>query len=153
MCHTLSLRSAFGDTLRFLEISHVTITAGDLVRALSTLGSLERLVISDHRRPSWSLGGDYILVSDVLLLRLTSTTDSADSTLVPKLNHIACTSLFQFTADIYVDFVKSRIAPDKPPFQAFLHPVRAPSSDDFDTEVLQELVDLTKTGELRFVFE
>ncbi|KAJ7138101.1 hypothetical protein C8R44DRAFT_975973 [Mycena epipterygia] len=149
---SFSLRSSFADTLRFLEITHVAITAEDLVRALSTLESLQRLVISDHQRPSWTLASDYILISDALLLRLTSTPDSSDSTLVPKLNHIACTSLFQFTAGIYVDFVTSRIAPDRPPFQAFLHPLGVPP-DDFDTEVLRELVDLTETGELRFVLK
>ncbi|KAJ7138090.1 hypothetical protein C8R44DRAFT_728259 [Mycena epipterygia] len=45
----LSLRSSFRDTLRVLEIPHVTITADDLVRSLASLGSLERLVISDQR--------------------------------------------------------------------------------------------------------
>ncbi|KAJ7138125.1 hypothetical protein C8R44DRAFT_868455 [Mycena epipterygia] len=146
----LSLRSSFRETLRVLEISHITITADDLVRSLASLGSLERLVISDQaavmRTPA------HILVTDTLLLRLTSTPDTSDSTLVPKLNHIVCTSFCNFTPQIYFDFIASRITPGRLPFQAVLRRLGT-SPFEFPPEVHQKLWDLVKRRELRFLLE
>ncbi|KAJ7138096.1 hypothetical protein C8R44DRAFT_766819 [Mycena epipterygia] len=145
---SLSSRSSFRDTLRVLELPYVTITADDLIQSLASLGSLERLVISDQaalRKPA------HILVTDALLLRLTSTPDS-DSTLVPMLNHLTCTSFFEFTADIYFDSIASRIAPDRPPFQAVLRR-HGCSSYHFDPNVTLKLMDLAETGELQFVLD
>ncbi|KAJ7138115.1 hypothetical protein C8R44DRAFT_868449 [Mycena epipterygia] len=142
---SLSSRSSFRDTLRVLELPHVTITADDLIQSLASLGSLERLVISDqYGSPNYRIP-KHCLITEALLLRLASTPDSSDSTLIPKLNYIACTSFFNFTAHIYFDFITSRVAPGRPSFQAVLRRHRH-SSYHFDPEVAQKLMDLVETG-------
>ncbi|KAJ7138061.1 hypothetical protein C8R44DRAFT_868405 [Mycena epipterygia] len=147
---SLSLRSSFCDTLRILDLHHVTITPDDLVRSLASLGALERLVISDQQAVEQS--PDHVLITDALLLHLTSTPDSSDSTLVPNLNYIGCTSFCNFAPDIYFDIIESRIEPGRPLFQAVLCHL-GPCSFEFPPEVHLKLLDLVKRRELRFLLE
>lgn len=135
---------------RVLDLHHVTIIPDDLVRSLASLGAVEHLVISDQQAVEQS--PDHILITDALLLRLTSTPDSFDSTLVPKLNYIVCTSFCNFTPEIYFDFIASRIEPGRTPFQAVLRDL-GPRSFEFPPEVHQNLLDLVERRELRFHLE
>ncbi|KAJ7147846.1 hypothetical protein C8R43DRAFT_1108193 [Mycena crocata] len=97
----LSLRSSFCNTLRSLDIRYIVITGDDLIHSLASLASLRQLVISDQLN-------EEILVTDALLRRLALAAD-LNSCLVPQLEFLDCTSLFQFSAEAYLDFAMSRI--------------------------------------------
>ncbi|KAJ7147934.1 hypothetical protein C8R43DRAFT_1237113 [Mycena crocata] len=154
---SLSLRSSFSDTLRVLEIPAVEIADDEipaveiaddeLLRSLMSLGSLDRLVVADQQE----LEGlpEHVLVTDALLLRLTYTPDSQ---LIPNLTHLTCTSLFKFSANVYLDFVLSRIrrrAPGEEPFQCGLCHFRR-TAYEFDPGVHQNLLELVERRELEF---
>ncbi|KAJ7121805.1 hypothetical protein C8R43DRAFT_1112177 [Mycena crocata] len=131
----------------FLEIPGVAITEDELLRSVRSLGSLERLVISDHLRFRDFL--DHILITDTLLLHLTRT---ADSQLIPRLTHLTCRSLFKFSADVYFDFVVSRVAPGEEPFQCGLR-YFAGTPPQYDPNTHRKLLELVEKGELEFSIE
>ncbi|KAJ7121793.1 hypothetical protein C8R43DRAFT_1150892 [Mycena crocata] len=141
---SLSLRSSFHDTLRVLEIPDVTIIEEDLLRIRDSLVSLETLVIGDQ------LGfrdiPEHILITDTLLLRLTRTTDSQ---LIRRLKRFFCTSFMEFSADVYFNFVASRIASGEEPFRCGLRYL-AYTLNEFDAVVHQKLLDLVQKGEVDF---
>ncbi|KAJ7121770.1 hypothetical protein C8R43DRAFT_1112164 [Mycena crocata] len=144
---SLSSRSSFCNTLRVLEIPEVTITEDELIRSVTTLGSLERLVISDQRK--YDGLPEHVLITDALLLRLTHTSGSQ---LIPNLTHFTCTTFFKFSANIYFDFVVSRIrrlASDKVPFQCGLCHFQE-TAYDFDLDVQEKLLELVEKRELEF---
>ncbi|KAJ7147850.1 hypothetical protein C8R43DRAFT_1108197 [Mycena crocata] len=102
--------------------------------------SLERLIISDQPRAK------YTLVTDTLLSGLILTSDSDQTpSFVPHLNYIARSSLFKFSAQVYLDFITSRIVPGMARFPSVLR--------QFDSTVHQKLLDLVGTGALKFQLE
>ncbi|KAJ7147840.1 hypothetical protein C8R43DRAFT_1195090 [Mycena crocata] len=113
----LDLRSSFCNMLRSLDIRYVAVTQDDLIHSLASLVSLTQLVISDQLDEI--SGITEILVTDALLRRLALTSDS-DSCLVPQLEFLDCTSLFQFSADAYLDFAMSRVTHGTTWFQGIL---------------------------------
>ncbi|KAJ7147924.1 hypothetical protein C8R43DRAFT_1129480 [Mycena crocata] len=141
---SFSSRSSLRGTLRVLEIPHVLITEEGLLRALGSLASLQRLVIGDQ--PKLWENPVHILITDTLLSRLTRTPDSQ---LIPRLTHFTCTSLFKFSADVYFEFVASRITPGEEPFRCGLR-YFADSAHEFDLVVHQKLLGLAKKKELEF---
>ncbi|KAJ7147929.1 hypothetical protein C8R43DRAFT_525698 [Mycena crocata] len=144
---SLSLRSSFCDTLRVLYIPAMTISDDELLSSLASLGSLERLVISDQLK--FESVPEHVLITDAILLRLTYTPDSR---LIPNLTHLTCTSLFKFSANVYLDFVLSRIrrrAPGEEPFQCGLRHFRR-TAYEFDPGVHQKLLELVERRELEF---
>jgi hypothetical protein len=148
---SLSMRSAFRDTLRTLELPHVIITEDELVRSLSSLDSLEHLVISDQLKTD-SIPRN-VLITNSFLLRLTTTPRSPESRLVPKLKYFgACTSFFNFEAEVYLNFIVSRIEPDG----AQLHVVLRHFFGDpceLESDVLLALLALMRQGKLQFQLE
>ncbi|KAJ7147911.1 hypothetical protein C8R43DRAFT_1129468 [Mycena crocata] len=141
---SLSSRSSFRNTLRVLEIPHVAITEDDLIRTLDGLESLERLIIGDQQEVHISDSPEDILITDSLLLRL-----ARRPHLVPKLKAFTCRSSYKFSADVYFDFVVSRIAPGKELFQCGLV-LFAATPREFDPDVHQKLLALVEKGELEF---
>ncbi|KAJ7121742.1 hypothetical protein C8R43DRAFT_1150797 [Mycena crocata] len=139
---SLSFRSSFCDTLRVLEIPAVDITEDELLSSLASLGSLDRLVVSDQLE--FGDLPEHVLITDTLLLRLTH-----PSHLVPNLKTFMCTSLYQFSADVYFDFAVSRIAAGEGPFQYSLRKFRKTSYES-DPGVHQKLIELVDKGELEF---
>ncbi|KAJ7121786.1 hypothetical protein C8R43DRAFT_1150876 [Mycena crocata] len=139
---SLSLRSFFCDTLRVLEI-RLAITEDELLRSLRSLGSLEHLIISD--RPGFRNIPEHVLITDTFLLRLTPPPD-----LIPKLRTFTCTSLYKFNADIYFNFVASRILAAQKPLEPFRCILRhfADTPHDFDSSAHQKLLELVQNGEL-----
>ncbi|KAJ7121804.1 hypothetical protein C8R43DRAFT_1241448 [Mycena crocata] len=136
----------FGDIIRgfVLEIPEVTITEDELVRSVTSLASLQRLVISDQLE----LDGvpEHVLITDTLLVCLTRT---ADSQLIPRLKHFVCTSFLKFSADVYFDFVASRSAVGETPFKCDLRPF-AGNEREFDANVHQKLLEWVVRGDLEF---
>ncbi|KAJ7121771.1 hypothetical protein C8R43DRAFT_74536 [Mycena crocata] len=140
---SLSLRSSLCDTLRVLELTAVAITDDELLRCLASLGSLEHLFVSDQ--PEFGNRPEYVLITDTLLLRLTHPPD-----LIPKLRTFTCTSLYKFNADIYFNFVASRILAGQKPLEPFRCILRhfADTPHDFDSSAHQKLLELVQNGEL-----
>ncbi|KAJ7503162.1 hypothetical protein B0H11DRAFT_1988091 [Mycena galericulata] len=96
----LSHRSSFHAHLKDLELQHLAISEAELLQTLSSLQSLEHLVISDHRAAR-SEGSEMLLITDSLLNRLTWTPDPT---------HLGCHTLLEFDDAVYRDFVLSRAA-------------------------------------------
>ncbi|KAF7338757.1 hypothetical protein MSAN_02198100 [Mycena sanguinolenta] len=134
-----SARSALHTTLRALEISDVMICAEQLLECLSGLPSLESLSISDPCPTSYNYIDGYgynsalamFPVNDTLLRGLTWTPGSHP--LVPQLHSFACKTFMQFEESNYLDFVRSRVAPERNadgPFQSsvlyYLHATVSP---------------------------
>ncbi|KAJ6563595.1 hypothetical protein DFH09DRAFT_1315317 [Mycena vulgaris] len=115
---SLSMRSSFRNTLRTLELRDITIAEDELVASLATLVSPERPAISDRLRIFEN--PKHILITDELLLHLTTIPDSSELRLVPHLNYFACTSFLAFSEEIYLDFIASRIGHSGTPFQSVL---------------------------------
>ncbi|KAJ7147874.1 hypothetical protein C8R43DRAFT_1195168 [Mycena crocata] len=151
----LSLRSSFHATLRILDMHNITITEDDLVNSLAHLASLESLFIADQR--AIIRYPDHILVGDTLLQRLTLTPDHS---LVPRLKHLDCTSFFKFDAQVYFDFVASRVVLGTTPFHCVLryftrvlYSIEPLPPSELDPDVRQKLHDLVATGGLQFQLE
>ncbi|KAJ7147849.1 hypothetical protein C8R43DRAFT_1009720 [Mycena crocata] len=138
----LSLRSSFSDTLLSLDIRHITLTEDDLIHSLASLTSLERLLIADQ---------DHNLVTDSLLRRLTLTPDP-NSRLVPRLKYFSCACFLDFDANIYFNFVASRVLPGTAPFHGVLRYFYG-VEHDFDAAVLQKLLNLAAKGSILFQLE
>ncbi|KAJ7706716.1 hypothetical protein B0H17DRAFT_1125565 [Mycena rosella] len=147
---SLATRSAFSETLHTLELPYVTITAHELFCLLACLAPLEHLVIAD--REETSARWEHILITDALLQGLTTTPNSPDSCLVPKLNYFVCTSSFGFIADIYFDFVTSRIRTARKPFHNVLRYFSG-TSCALEPNLLNRLLELVDKGELNFNLE
>jgi hypothetical protein len=145
---SLSERSSFHDTLRVLKLPNVTITEDELIRSLMSLDSLEYLIVSDQRFP-WNLRiADHILITDSLLLRLTRS-DEPPTLLVPRLNYFSCATFFNFRAQVYLNFIASRVVPDRSPFQSVLSRI-GDAVLGVEPEDLQRLSEMVKKGQLRF---
>jgi hypothetical protein len=145
---SLSERSSFHDTLCVLKLPNVTITEDELIRSLMSLDSLEYLIVSDQRFP-WNLRiADHILITDSLLLRLTRS-DEPPTLLVPRLNYFSCATFFNFRAQVYLNFIASRVVPDRPPFQSVLSRI-GDAVLGVEPEDLQRLSEMVKKGQLRF---
>jgi hypothetical protein len=146
---SLSSRSSFHNTLRVLELHGVTITEDELVRSIMSLAFLERLAISDRLAMGRINLPDHVLISDSLLLRLTRPSDKSNLSLVPQLKYFGCTSLCRFSAQVLVDFMASRVAPGKVPFQTVIHRLDD-ASIEFEPQTFQHLQALVQNGYLRF---
>jgi hypothetical protein len=149
---SLSSRSSFHDTLRVLELPGVTITEDELVRSIVSLRCLERLTISDQRAMSYMYLPDHVLISDSLLLRLTRHSDNSDLSLVPQLKYFGCASLCMFSAQVLFDFMASRVAPGKRPFQTVIRPL-GDTSVEFEPQMFKHLQELVRKEDLRFSLE
>ncbi|KAJ7149229.1 hypothetical protein C8R43DRAFT_505232 [Mycena crocata] len=146
----LSLRSSFRDTLVSLDISQVTITEDDLIHSIASLTSLECLMIADQH-PHSSVY--HTLVTDALLRRLTLIPDIDPAPrLVPRLKYLSCTSVFQFNAHLYFNFITSRVMPGMAPFHGVLRRYHGVTCN-FDSVVHQKLLDLETAGGIRFQLE
>ncbi|KAJ6546066.1 hypothetical protein DFH09DRAFT_1171907 [Mycena vulgaris] len=102
---SLSARSSFHRNLRSLCLYHVHIAESQLLQSLAMLPALEHLEISDHERIG-GRGVNLVLISDTLLRALTC---SDTQGLVPHLNDLRLCSRLQFTDDVYLGMVLSRI--------------------------------------------
>ncbi|KAJ7438210.1 hypothetical protein B0H11DRAFT_1884695 [Mycena galericulata] len=151
---SLSLRSSFCDTLRILEISHVSITEDELLRSLASLAALDHLAISDQRIINDIPHPALVLITDTLLMRLAWKPNPVRC-LVPRLQHLHCTSFFTFTPRVYLDLIASRTTlPTAPVFQAVLSRLaNGDTAQEFDPEVHQRLVELVEEGQLEFILE
>jgi hypothetical protein len=98
-------RSKLRETLKELDFERLLVTDVELLQCLSELPLLQILRISDSpQRPA-----DHILITDHLLHSLTLRPDTP--ALIPHLHTFRIVSLFQFDAQAYVEFVRSRVAP------------------------------------------
>jgi hypothetical protein len=147
---SLSSRSSFYDTLRVLELSGIAITEDELVRSIVSLRCLEHLVVSEQRVIfSYTTRPENVLISDSLLLRLTWHSDKSDLSLVPQLRYFGCTSFCMFSAQVLFDFMASRVAPDKRPFQTIIRRL-GDTYVEFEPQIFQRLQELVQKGDLRF---
>ncbi|KAJ7165459.1 hypothetical protein C8R43DRAFT_210992 [Mycena crocata] len=168
---TFAARSSLHAHLVELEI-HAIITDDELVQCLTVLPLVKTLTISDRGGPS-----DHVVFTDHLLQRLTYTAE-VQKCLIPNLHYFNVTTRFQFTPDVYLDFLASRLVPgrthDKAPSSLkgeiweFIYP---PSCEPFQarvwwlpnasgaqqlppndfTELLEaQIAELVKRGELGF---
>ncbi|KAF7347340.1 hypothetical protein MVEN_01489700 [Mycena venus] len=96
-------RSGFHRSLKILRIAEVLITAEDLLEILSSLETLEHLEIADKRHAN-GMGAEHV-VSDNFLINLAD----PDCRLVPRLRSFACVTRLQFTNEVFVAFVASRV--------------------------------------------
>ncbi|KAJ7177235.1 hypothetical protein C8R43DRAFT_974562 [Mycena crocata] len=119
---SLSRRSSLCNTLRTLDLRHVTITEDELLCSLASLRSLENLLVADQE--GIRLGRhhlhSHVLVTDELLARLALTPDPS-ACVAPHLKYFALTSFFKFDAHAYVDFALSRTPHGATSFHAVLH--------------------------------
>ncbi|KAJ7633629.1 hypothetical protein DFH06DRAFT_1337123 [Mycena polygramma] len=106
----LGQRSAFHTTLRSLCLFHVHITEAQLLQCLTALPALTSLAIADHERIS-GRGVNLELITDALLGALTKTSDTP--CLVSELDAFSVRSRLQFTDSVYLNFVLSRIRPER----------------------------------------
>ncbi|KAJ7779336.1 hypothetical protein DFH07DRAFT_794726 [Mycena maculata] len=122
--HSLSLRSSFPAHLNSLSLSDVHITESQLLECLAALPALQRLEISDHVRVR-GRGINLVLITDTLLRALVWTPTHEPPALSPRLNTFRIRSRFQFDAEMYLEFVLSRIEPGRTatsPFMAAIVP-------------------------------
>ncbi|KAJ7218182.1 hypothetical protein C8J57DRAFT_1732271 [Mycena rebaudengoi] len=128
-------RSLLKDRLKVLELKCLAITDVDLLQCVSelpllqrlslsdsprqlystSLPLLQRLSLSDSPRQLYSSSSDRILLTDNLFCQLTLRPNTA---LIPDLQSFSMISLFQFRAQAYLDFVRSRLVPGRAPFAA-----------------------------------
>ncbi|KAJ7629430.1 hypothetical protein DFH06DRAFT_720236 [Mycena polygramma] len=124
----LSERSGFMHTLKTLNVAHVRIAEPALLEVLSVLTSLEELQIADKRSVN-SEGADVILITDTLLRAITCAAPGPDATdttsLIPQLRVLRCASRLQFTHNLFLEFVSSRLelAPNFSPFLLEVRPL------------------------------
>ncbi|KAJ7685792.1 hypothetical protein DFH06DRAFT_1314063 [Mycena polygramma] len=146
----LSSRSAFHHTLRVLEIPGVAITEDDLVRSLASLGSLEHQIIADQGDSDYRIP-EHILITNSFLLRLACPPDTADRNLglVPQLKYMGCTSLCRFNAQVLFEFMASRTALGRDPFETVISCFKGVSVE-FEPEVSKKISELVIKGTLRF---
>jgi hypothetical protein len=102
-------RSSFKDSLKALELKCLTITDVELLQCLSELPLLQRLSLADRPKPSHWESADHILLTDNLLHRLSLRPDTIP--LIPDLQLFRIISRFRFSAQAYVDFIRSRLVP------------------------------------------
>ncbi|KAJ7206055.1 hypothetical protein GGX14DRAFT_644058 [Mycena pura] len=139
----LSKRSGFAHTLKLLNVAHVCIAEPALLEVLSVLTSLEELQISDKRKVD-SDGADVVLITDTLLRAITCAASGADATdttsLIPQLRVLHCASRLQFTHNLLLIFVSSRLelAPNLSPFLLEVRPLTE-ADGRLDAEVHERL--------------
>ncbi|KAF7346932.1 hypothetical protein MVEN_01445600 [Mycena venus] len=135
----LCARSGFQHSLKILKLSHVGMTEAALVEVLSVLISLEQLQIADKRSVD-DEGADVVLITDTLLCAITCAASNTGSfgaaPLVPRLSVLRCASRLQFTHNLLLDFVSSRLehAPNCAPFRLQIRPLTE-ADGHFDPEV------------------
>ncbi|KAJ7081041.1 hypothetical protein C8R43DRAFT_1245185 [Mycena crocata] len=102
---SLCERSSFHTHLKSLDVSHVTITAHQVLECLSKLPALERLTISDNfpkaRQPH--------LISDLLLNDLSRNPESPCPCPGPNLRVFRIHTLLRFDDDVLLTFLRSRL--------------------------------------------
>ncbi|KAJ7263378.1 hypothetical protein C8J57DRAFT_1718977 [Mycena rebaudengoi] len=124
----LCARSGFQHSLKILKMSHVRVTEAELVEVLSVLTSLEQLQIADKRNVDGE-GADVVLITDTLLCAITCAAPNPGSSgaapLVPRLRVLRCASRLQFTHNLLLKFVSSRLehAPNCSPFRLQIRPL------------------------------
>ncbi|KAJ6480744.1 hypothetical protein C8R47DRAFT_1050065 [Mycena vitilis] len=145
---SLSSRSSFHNTLRVLEIPGVGIADDELVLSLTSLGSLERLIIAD--RPGYGDHNldEHVLITDSLLLRLTCTHDTSYPGLVPQLNYIHCTSLCKFSTHVFFDFMASRVVLNSRQFETVVRCLKR-ASLKFEPDVRRKISTMVSEGVLK----
>ncbi|KAJ6465852.1 hypothetical protein C8R45DRAFT_1079815 [Mycena sanguinolenta] len=117
-------RSGFPQNLKILNVAHVRMADTELLELLSMLTALEELQIADKRNVD-SKGADVVLVTDTLLRAITYTATDITTSLVPQLRILRCASRLQFTHNLLLGFVSSRLelAPNSSPFLFELQPL------------------------------
>ncbi|KAJ7134084.1 hypothetical protein C8R43DRAFT_929815 [Mycena crocata] len=143
-----SFRHASASTLISLDLTKILITEALLFETLSILPRLETLTLADY--DDIELGPPAFLISDELFQRLAWT--PADTCLVPRLRALNCRTYFQFTVEVYVEFLRSRldeVGAGSAPFTSMMQPLfrRKP---DFAPEVVAQLRVWTRAGRLVF---
>ncbi|KAJ6465839.1 hypothetical protein C8R45DRAFT_1173523 [Mycena sanguinolenta] len=102
--------------LKILNVAHVRMAEAELLVVLSVLDELQ---IADKRSVD-SKGADMVLVTDALLRAITYAAPDITSTtlLISQLRVLRCASRFQFTHNLLLEFVSSRLelAPNSSPF-------------------------------------
>lgn len=106
----LCQRSAFHGHLQSLCLYHVHITEGQLLYCLPFLPALTTLAIADHERIR-GRGVNLELITDTLLVALTKTSNAR--CLIPRLDTLSLRSRLQFDDSVYLDFVLSRLQPER----------------------------------------
>ncbi|KAK7027848.1 hypothetical protein R3P38DRAFT_953319 [Favolaschia claudopus] len=101
----LAERSVFHDSLFTLRLHQVRVTDTDLLRCLEVLPRLMCLEICDC--PTEGV----VVITDKLLQGLIYNSDL--SALVPRLEYLQLTSLFEFSEEAYLDLVVSRVDLEK----------------------------------------
>lgn len=104
---SLAARSAFHDNLHLLSLSDVHITEAQLLECMAALPVLEQLELSDHVRVRWR-GVDLLLITDALLR---ATYIPGPHCLLPHLIVLRVRSRLHFDVNVYLHFVRSRLAP------------------------------------------
>ncbi|KAJ7479774.1 hypothetical protein FB451DRAFT_1171867 [Mycena latifolia] len=139
----LSERSGFPHTLKILNVAHVSMAEPALLEVLSVLTSLEELQIADKRNVN-SEGTNVVLITDTLLRAITCAAPGLDATdttsLIPQLRVLRCASRLQFTHNLLLEFVSSRLelAPNFPPFLLEVRPLTE-ADGRLDAEVHERL--------------
>jgi hypothetical protein len=151
----LCARSGFQHTLKILKMSHVRVTEAELVEVLAVLTSLEELQIADKRTVD-DEGADVVLMTDTLLCAITCAAPNSGSSgaapLVPRLRVLRCASRLQFTHNLLLEFVSSRLehAPNCAPFRLQIRPLTE-ADGRLDPEVHARL-QATWSQNRRFVY-
>ncbi|KAJ7062020.1 hypothetical protein C8F01DRAFT_122566 [Mycena amicta] len=113
----LLARSSCNNTLISLALHGIIITTQQLLVALSATPNLENLYVADLPRDldipdPHELDTDFVVVTDELLQRLSSTADAfpyeETCQLVPHLRMFCCTTIFHFSSHAMLDFMSSR---------------------------------------------
>ncbi|KAK7038389.1 hypothetical protein R3P38DRAFT_2905811 [Favolaschia claudopus] len=106
----LSSRSSFNQSLRILDLSHVSISEAHLIECLAGLSSLEQLSISDYKFIPDQDGVAQMLISDNLFraLTLSRDDDNSFSGLVPRLCTLKCDTRMVFRDESFLAFLLSR---------------------------------------------
>ncbi|KAJ7201752.1 hypothetical protein C8J57DRAFT_1543711 [Mycena rebaudengoi] len=136
-------------------MSHVRVTEAELVEVLAVLTSLEELQIADKRTVD-DEGADVVLMTDTLLCAITCAAPNSGSSgaapLVPRLRVLRCASRLQFTHNLLLEFVSSRLehAPNCAPFRLQIRPLTE-ADGRLDPEVHARL-QATWSQNRRFVY-
>ncbi|KAF8176260.1 hypothetical protein K438DRAFT_1979374 [Mycena galopus ATCC 62051] len=117
-------RPGFPHTLKTLNVAHVRMAEAELLEVLSMLTVLEELEIADTRNVG-SEGADVVVVTDTLLRTITCAAPDTTTTLIPQLCVLCCASRLQFTHNLLLEFVSSRLefAPNSSPFLLEVRPL------------------------------
>ncbi|KAJ7088123.1 hypothetical protein C8R44DRAFT_819511 [Mycena epipterygia] len=152
-------RSSFHDTVTSLALQNIIITDVELLDCLKELPHLEILAVADVPNVDHSAfdsqppQADHIVVTDTLLRQLTWTPDAV--CIVPGLRVFCCTSLFDFTTQVLLDFVVSRVHPVQTAVARFelqlrWHPEIPPV---LDAALSRKLAALQRRGDIWYSFE